>query len=154
MARLPVGSGTVFFPDVGQKLPGVFFQYREGWKARAYPEKAFVANGGLKLSFWNFDAVLQGDMARVFIADGELDVCALVEAGVPPQYGLSVPNGAKERPADDPKEQRGYEYVQEALRAGLSRARKFIWCGDAGQPGTRSTGRYGAVVGRCSLSFR
>jgi twinkle protein len=135
LARLPVGSGTVFFPDKGQKLPSVFFQYREGWKARAYPEKAFVAGGGFKLCFWNLDAVLQGDMARVFIVEGELDACALVEAGVPPQYVLSVPNGAKERPADDPKEQRGYNYVQEALRAGLSRAKKFIWCGDADSPG-------------------
>jgi twinkle protein len=58
-----------------------------------------------------------------------------VEAGIPPDRVLSVPNGAKQRPADEPVEQRGYDYVKEALRAGLSRVKRFVWCGDADDAG-------------------
>ena len=48
---------------------------------------------------------------------------------------LSVPNGARKQAADDPGELQGYAYVQEALRAGLSRAKRFVWCGDSDGPG-------------------
>jgi twinkle protein len=48
---------------------------------------------------------------------------------------LSVPGGAKEAPADDPKGQRGYAYVDDALKARLSHVKKFVWCGDADGPG-------------------
>jgi twinkle protein len=135
LGLLDVGSGTVFFPDLEQKSEAIFFKYREGWKARAVPEKGFVAGKGFKLSFWNLDRVLAANPAEIFITEGELDACALVEAGVPADRVLSVPNGAKARPADDPKEQRGYAYVEEALKAGLSRAKKFVWCGDSDEAG-------------------
>src|ERR1017187_4779729 len=59
LAQLNVASGTTFFPDVGAKRPAIFFQYAEGWKARAFPEKAFVSGGGFKRSFWNLERVLQ-----------------------------------------------------------------------------------------------
>jgi twinkle protein len=51
--------------------------------------------------------VLAANPSEVFIVEGELDACALVEAGVPPDRVLSVPNGAKQKPADEPVEQRG-----------------------------------------------
>ena len=119
------------FPGLNAKARGLFFRYDEGWKARSVPDKAFVSGGGFKLAFWNIEAVLASEMELVFIVEGELDACALVEAGIPANRVLSVPNGAKEKPADDPKEQRGYEYVEEALKAGLNRAKKFVWCGDS-----------------------
>lgn len=131
LARLNVAFGTAFFPDAGQKLDAVFFKYVDGWKARSYPEKHFVAGGGFKLSFWNLEAVLRANPPEVFIVEGELDACALVEAGIPNDRVLSVPNGAKDKPADDPEDQRGYQYVKDALRAGLSKIKKFIWCGDS-----------------------
>ena len=136
LALLDVASGTgAFFPDLGAKKPALFFRYQDGWKARAYPEKAFVAGGGFKLSFWNLSHALQAAPDEVYVTEGELDACALVEAGVPPDRVLSVPNGAKTKPADDPASAKGYAYVQEALAAGLSRCRRFIWCGDADGPG-------------------
>ncbi len=131
LALLGVGSGTVFFPDAGKKQEAVFFRYPEGWKARSFPEKHFVAGKGFKLSFWNIERVLAANPNEVYIVEGELDACALVEAGIPPDRVLSVPNGAKERPADEPQELRGYDYVQEALKAGLSRVKRFVWCGDS-----------------------
>lgn len=135
LALLGVGSGTAFFPDAGKKLPAIYFKYPDGWKARAYPEKHFVASKGFKLSFWNIERVLKASPEEVYIVEGELDACALVEAGIPVDRVLSVPNGAKERPADNPAEQRGYDYVREALKQGLNKVKRFVWCGDADGPG-------------------
>lgn len=135
LAQLDVGSGTTFFSDLDRKAPAIFFRYQDGWKARAYPEKAFVAGGGFKLSFWNLGQVLAANPAEVFIVEGECDAIALVEAGIPAESVLSVPNGAKIKPAEDPKEMRGYDYVYEALSAGLSKVKRFIWCGDSDTAG-------------------
>ncbi len=135
LAALNVASGTAFFPDVSKKLEALFFKYPEGWKARSIFEKHFVAGKGFKLAFWNIDAVLQSKADEVYIVEGELDACALVQSGIPADRVLSVPNGAKARAADEPAEQRGYDYVKDALRAGLNRKRKFIWCGDADDSG-------------------
>jgi len=135
LGLLGVGCGTAFFPGLGRKSDAFSFRYPEGRKWRAFPEKDFVADKGFKLSFWNIERVLQAKPSEVYIAEGELDACALVEAGIPADRVLSVPNGAKERPAEDPNDQRGYDYVREALQAGLSAVRKFIWCGDGDGPG-------------------
>lgn len=135
LARMGVASGTVFFPELNRKSEGVFFRYAEGWKARAIPEKAFIAGKGFKLSFWNLENVLRASPDTVFITEGELDACALVEAGISEGQVLSVPNGAVERPAEADKEIRGYAYALEALASGLSKVKKFVWCGDADGPG-------------------
>lgn len=135
LEMLGVASGTTFFPDLERKSPALFFPYPDGWKARAYPDRGFVSSKGFKLAFWNIERVLAAKPDEVFIVEGEFDACALVEAGVPPSRVLSVPNGAKTKAAEDPKDQRGYAYVEDALRSGLSRAKKFIWCGDADDPG-------------------
>lgn len=135
LERLGVASGTAFFPELERKSEAIFFKYADGWKARALPEKAFVAGKGFKLSFWNISAVLQTKAKRVYICEGEFDACALVEAGVNPAAVLSVPNGARERPADNPTELRGYDYVREALSAGLSACKEIVWCGDQDSPG-------------------
>jgi twinkle protein len=130
LGQLDVASGTTFFPDAGGKRPAVFFQYAEGWKARSFPEKGFVSGGGFKRSFWNLERVLQAKSETVFIVEGETDACALVEAGIPVGQVLSA-HGAKDKPTvGDPKEQAGYAYVEEALEAGLSKVKKFVWCGD------------------------
>lgn len=136
LERLPVASGGTWFPDLGRKSKGLFFRYRnQDWKARAYPEKAFVSSKGFKVCFWNLEAVLSENPNEVYITEGELDACALVESGINPHQVLSVPNGAKERPAEVPIDERGYGYVIDALKAGLNRAKKIIWCGDSDQPG-------------------
>lgn len=135
LERLGVGSGTIFFPDAGQKLPAIVFRYPNGWKARAVTGKHFVAGKGFTLAFWNIASVASVGPSTVYITEGELDAAALVEAGVPHTAVLSVPNGAKERPAEDPEQQRGYDYVRDALESGLNRAKKIVWCGDGDGPG-------------------
>lgn len=130
LARLGVASGTTYFGKLGRKSEALFFAYPGGWKARSFPEKDFISEKGFRLSFWNIERVLRANPKRVFVVEGELDACALVEAGVSADEVLSVPNGAKERPADDPSERRGYEFVEEALREGLNRVQRVVWCGD------------------------
>jgi twinkle protein len=127
---LGVTSGMAFFPDLDRKSEALVFKYPVGWKARSFPEKSFVAGKGLKLAFWNIDCVLKAAPDRVFIVEGELDALVLVEAGIPVSEVLSVPNGARKEAADDPHRQHGYGYVEEALKAGLSRIKRFVWCGD------------------------
>lgn len=135
LGKLNVVAGTEFFPDLQRRSAALIFRYREGWKARAVPDKSFVAGGGFKGTFWNLERVLKANPERVFITEGEMDACALVEAGISEGEVLSVPNGAKEKPAEDPKDQRGYGYVLDALKAGLSRVKRFVWCGDGDGPG-------------------
>lgn len=153
LAQFDVGSGTVFFPDLEGKSEAVFFRYADGWKARAYPDKAFVAGDGFKLSFWNLGQVLAANPDEVFIVEGECDAMALAEAGVQAERILSVPNGAKIKPAEDPKELRGYDYVFEALSAGLSKVKRFVWCGDADTAGRSLREDMVKVLGAARFHF-
>jgi twinkle protein len=90
----------------------------------------------------------------VFITEGELDACALVEAGIPANEVLSVPNGAVEKPADEPeREARGYAYVLEALKAGLSKVKKFVWCGDMDGPGRSLRSDMAKILGVARFWF-
>jgi twinkle protein len=135
LAQLGVASGTTYFPEANGKHKAVFFAYAEGWKARSWPAKAFVSGGGFKRSFWNLDRVLQAKSDTVFIVEGELDACALVEVGIPVSQVLAA-HGAKDKPTiGDPKEIAGYDYVADALQAGLSKVKKFVWCGDSDDAG-------------------
>lgn len=135
LAQLPVASATVFFPDANAKLPAVQFLYTKGWKARSFPDKHFVSGGGFEREFWNLPAVLAANRQVIWIVEGELDACALVEAGVRADSVLAA-QGAKDKPTEgDPIESPGYAYVTAALKAGLNRAEKIIWCGDSDGPG-------------------
>src|SRR5882724_3606050 len=131
LAQLDVADGITFFPDIQKKCPAIFFGYAEGWKARAWPEKAFVSGKGFVRSFWNLERVLFAESETVFIVEGELDACAMVEAGIHATQVLAA-HGAKDKPSvGDPKEMAGYAYVDAALEAGLSKVKKFVWCGDS-----------------------
>ncbi len=135
LEQVSVASGITFFSDLDAKSQALFFKYREGWKARAFPEKAFIAGGDFKPSFWGIEEVLEAGPSTVWITEGEVDRLSIVECGIPACQVLSVPTGAKLKPADNPLDQRGYAYVQEALEQGLSRTKRFVWCGDADEPG-------------------
>jgi twinkle protein len=152
--RLGVASGTVFYPELGRKSEGLFFRYAEGWKSRAVPDKAFIAGKGFKLSFWNLESVLRASPSTVYITEGELDACALVEAGISHEQVLSVPNGAVERPTEEPNpEARGYSYVLDALKAGLSKVKKFVWCGDMDGPGRSLRSDMAKILGVARFWF-
>lgn len=135
LEQAPAASGTTFFPDLGAKSEAIFFRYQQGWKARSIPEKSFVAGGGFKPSFWNIEQVLEAAPGTVYIVEGEMDLLALVEAGIPAPQVISVPNGARQKPSRDVLNERGYSYVLDALQQGLNRAKRFVWCGDGDEAG-------------------
>jgi twinkle protein len=68
LERLGVASATAYFPDLEHKSEALVFKYPEGWKARAFPGKSFVAGKGFKLAFWNIERVIAAAPARVDIA--------------------------------------------------------------------------------------
>lgn len=143
LAKLPVASGITFFPELNRKSRAVFFKYAEGWKARAVPEKAFVSGPGTKASFWNLEAVLQGKMDRVYLTEGELDACALVEAGFTADAVLSAPSGTTGE----------HSYVAEALKAGLAKAKRFVFCGDTDEVGLRLRAEMAQILGTAKMFF-
>jgi twinkle protein len=102
LERLGVGSGTVFFPELERKSEAVIFPYRAdgdvvNWKAAAFPQKAFTSKKGGALQFWNIERALGAK--TLYITEGEWDAVSLIEAGIPVEQVISVPNGARERAA-------------------------------------------------------
>lgn len=101
------------------------------WKAAAFPEKAFTSKADGGLAFFNIDKVLGSQ--TVYITEGEWDAASLVESGISEKQVISVPNGAREKPQGE--EISGYGYVEEALKFGLNKAKRFVFCGDMDGPG-------------------
>lgn len=144
LALLNAASGTAYFPRrLQQKSEAIFFPYhldgkRVNYKACAFPEKDFIGEKGGKLCFLNLDRVLKALPGDVFITEGEWDAASLIQAGVPVDRVMSVPNGARERNRDDADkndEPTGYGFVNDALERGLGKHKRIIWCGDADDAG-------------------
>jgi twinkle protein len=154
LQKLRVGSGLVFFPELNCKAEALIFPYPGGWKARCIESKAFVSQKGFKLGFWNIEAVVNGSYDTVYITEGEMDACALVEAGVPLDTVLSVPNGAKARGGDNAeRELRGYAFVGEALANGLGQKKRFVWCGDMDDAGLSLRSDMARLIGTARYHF-
>jgi twinkle protein len=155
LTRLGVGSDTVWFPELNRKAEALIFHYMGGWKARCIEQKAHVSEKGFKLGFWNIAAVVNSTSDDVHITEGELDACALVEAGVPIDTVLSVPNGAKARSNDDDeRELRGYAFVTEALaKGGLGKKKRFVWCGDMDDPGLSLRSDMAKLIGAARYRY-
>jgi len=128
--RLGVGSGTVNMPDLG-RCEVIMFPYRRGgelvnWKARALSDKRFMQMQGGEPRLWNLDAVLSAQSEAVYIAEGEMDALALIEAGIPAEEVVSVPNGAPAKSSEEPEETDRYRFVIAGLKEGFSRVKKFV----------------------------
>lgn len=155
LERFGVGSGMVHMPELNRKIEAVFFPYHVdgdlvNWKAHGIAEKAFASKKGGKAALFNLDAVKNSD--TVYLTEGEWDCLSLYEAGVPQRMVASVPGGA---PSIRPKEgqQRNYKWAQEALAAGLSKAKKIVWCGDMDDPGRLLREDMAAVFGPARFFF-
>lgn len=161
LGLLNAASGTAYFPRrLERRSEAVFFPYtldgeRVYWKASAFPEKDFIGMKGGTLCFLNLDAVLKAAPGDVFITEGEWDTAALVEAGFSINRVMSVPNGARERKRDDAGENEpsGYEYVLDALKRGLGKHKRFIWCGDADAAGYDLRRDMAKVLGAAKFYF-
>ncbi|MCH8112898.1 MAG: AAA family ATPase [Proteobacteria bacterium] len=139
LERAGVASGTTGMPGVGECEVIAFPYWRNGKavnvKYRALSGKAFKQCEGGELRFWNLDEVLKAESERVYLVEGEMDALALLEAGVPLQEVVSVPNGAPQQAAADPEVQDRYRYVDAALEEGFGRAKKFVLATDSDPPG-------------------
>ena len=128
LERLGVRSGITFFPEDKLRHESLFFPFSGGsWQARSIEGKAFVTNPGFKRNFFNIDRVLEVLPSTVYITEGCMDACALVEAGIP-EYQVLAITGSQQKPAKDLV--KGYAFIDDALRAGLANATRFVWCGD------------------------
>lgn len=148
-AQFPVANGTTFFPDLSRKSEAVFFKYAQGWKARSFPDKAFVSGGDFKPSLWNLEAVLAADPSTVMITEGEIDALSIGESGIPAYQILSVPtgagglahasngNGAIHHFGNGKTNGHAFmpDWALSALKAGLNKVKRIVWCGDADAPG-------------------
>jgi len=144
--RLCVGSGTVNMPDLGQ-CEVIMFPYQRGpnivnWKARNLARKKedrrFRQKDGGELRFWNLDAVLSAGSETVYITEGEMDALALIEAGIPVEEVVSVPNGAPPKSSNSapPKsseelqEADRYRFVITGLEEGFRRVKRYVLATD------------------------
>ena len=87
LKAMNVGGGAVQFGD--QKLPAIVFSYLNAsgeivnWKARSLTGKEYKQKQNGEQQFYNQAAVLAGPLDEIYIVEGEMDACSLVEAGVP-----------------------------------------------------------------------
>lgn len=140
LGLLSAASGTVYFPRrLERKSEAVFFPYqldgkRVNYKACAFPEKDFIGEKGGRLCFLNLDRVLAAAPGDVYFVEGEWDLAAMVQAGIAVDRVLSVPNGGREKSEKQREEASnelsGYGYVVDALKRGLGKHKRFIFCGD------------------------
>jgi twinkle protein len=138
LETLGVVSGTTAIGE--RQCEVIAFPYKRGRdvvnvKYRTIEGKDWKQQKDPELRFWNLDAVIRSSEDETIIVEGEADVCALVEAGVPVGQVISVPNGAPKRSAENPEEQDRYRYVEAGLKEGLARKKRFILAGDNDAPG-------------------
>jgi twinkle protein len=155
LERFGVRSGTAFFPETGVQSEAMFFPYlmngeMVNWKAHGFPNKAFTSMKGGKAILFNLDAVKNSE--TVYVTEGEWDCLSLFEAGVPQNMVASVPGGAPEKPREDGKPH-DYRWAEEALEAGLKRAKRIIWCGDMDGPGRLLREDMAAIMGPARFWF-
>ena len=139
LKKMNVGAEVIQFGE--GSYPAIVFHYTNAsgesvnYKARALSEKIYKQKQNGEQQFYNQAAVLAGPLDEIYIVEGEMDACSLVEAGIPVHAILSVVGGAPSKPSDAPRNSQRYSYVEEALQAGLSRCKRIILATDNDSPG-------------------
>lgn len=140
---LPVAFGTdrgrecVFF---GQVIGGE----KRGYKARPLDAKEFWQKPGTAQQLWNLDQVRGSE--RVWLTEGELDACALVEAGISPREVVSVFGGAKGEEAAN------LGQAKDALEQ-LQGVKQITLCTDSDGPGMGLRSALAKVLGAARCRF-
>lgn len=156
LEKLHVASGTVYFGEAEKKLPAIVFPYDEGWKARSVDgSKYFTSRKDTVATFWGIRDVLNGPKDRVYIVEGEMDRCALVETGIPQNVVLSCPGATtKKDPTTGEITFSGkLQYVVDAMAAGLAKTKRFVLCGDQDDQGLELRAALAQLlgVGKCEF---
>ncbi len=132
--RFGVSSGMRYIE--GSERNSLTFPYYRGDKLinekyRSFPKKGFNQLKGGELRFWNLDAVLDGISEKtIWIVEGELDFLAAIEAGLPEDAVLSVPNGTTENVRHD-----GLGYAERAVKEGIIKSPKIVIAVDRDKAG-------------------
>ena len=139
LARLPVAFG------MARGRECIFFrQGPKGFKARPLDEKTFWQAPGTPQQLWNLEQC-QGSKV-IWITEGELDACALVEAGVEPNGVVSLFGGGKE------SEDANLNQAKKALEA-LKGVQTIILCHDADDVGFALRKTLAKVLGAARCRF-
>lgn len=144
---LRVSGGTAPIQELNQRRDVLMFRLPYGWKARTYPDKHFISMPGTKPTFWGIDEVLKAQPKVVYITEGEMDRCALVEAGLEPGEVLAAAGAA------GAKREEALAYVDEALKAGLDHVESFVLCMDQDEPGLALRKMMARVLGLARCKF-
>jgi len=143
LTLLPVAFGTARGREClvfGQVVDGV----RAGYKARFLAEKEFFQKIGTPQRLWNLDQC-QGS-ERIFITEGELDACALVQAGISAKEVVSIWGGAKG------EESANLRQAHDALEQ-LVGVKSIVLCTDSDSPGRALRACLAKVLGAARCSF-
>lgn len=143
---LRVISGTVYFGEADRKYDAIVFRHDGGFKARALASKYFTSAEKTKAGFWGLRDVLAGPLDEVYIVEGEMDRCAVVETGIDFRRVLAAPGASG-------KKETKLGYVQEALEAGLSKVKTFILCTDHDDAGLMLRTQLAQVLGAARCVF-
>src|SRR5579883_1145885 len=134
-----VAWGKRWFPGVSAERECIIFPYRKpggelvNAKFRTLDKQFAQVKHGAKL-FYGVDW-LDLDLDHCVIAEGEVDVLSLVEAGI--ENPLSIPDGAPKTVRDggiDPADDKKFAYVWNC-KEDLDRFRKIVIATDADAPG-------------------
>jgi len=123
----------------GSEKPALVFNYfdAEGrvvnWKARDVVDKNWTQQKGGASQGYNIHHVLADQPKTLWIVEGELDAASLVEAGIPINAVISVPNGAPPEGSDVGEKR--YQWLYDAISHGFSRVEKFVLATDNDGPG-------------------
>jgi len=156
LERLRVVSGSASLP--GGTKPAIVFQYFSGgervnYKARSLAGKEYKQEKGGKQQFYNLDSVLGGPLDVIYITEGEMDALSLVEAGIPLESVLSVPNGAPQNSTESPHLRQKYTYALEAVEIGLHGAKKYVLATDGDDAGRALRSDLVSILGAAKCWF-
>ena len=158
LTEMKCESGSAQFGD--RKLESLVFGYynskgeRVNYKARAIQEKAFKQQTGGKQQFYNLGNVLNSkNLDTVYITEGEMDLCSLIESGFSINSVLSVPGGAPATPTEEAHNTKRYQYVLDALAEGLDKANCFVLLTDNDDPGRNLRSDLASIFGHGRCKF-
>lgn len=104
-------------------------------KYRRTSDKSHQMDKGAALALWNRDCLKEPEVmagAPVIVTEGEWDALAAMTAGC--RFVVSVPNGAPATSAENPFEERRYEYIH-SDRVAIDQVKTFIIATDNDEPG-------------------
>jgi twinkle protein len=124
---------------------------RVNTKYRRIDAKAFYQDGGAEKVCYNFDAISEPEFdGPVIICEGELDVCAAIEAGF--NRVVSVPDGAPNEEIGD-RDSKKYSYIPALVEALRNEKSPIIIAADGDHNGQNLRNDLARRLGKARCKF-